>query len=531
MKQALFLVSALAAGLALTSCDPANQDSSGVDTRQSIKGLAVDGRVANGMVWVDSIDNNELDDVEPFARTDADGYYSFNPITGVQYCELPTSSVEYEKHCLVYGSTNDSMTVRIEGGIDLSTGEALKGAMAMKTTITESAAETEILQVLSPLTTLLSSITDEVQKQSIKDALGITSDDDLRLDFSDASDAKTKRLLANAVAVQTMMDILTSSANTGDAESVTQKDIIQKIADSIIETGTEPTLFNETTLTNLVKGVSSDTTQQSIVSSRLASLNVEINKIATADSAEAVKRQIKASEVLSQLVKEEASGADALNKAAAKKILDSAGGIGSLSTDLITALSDTAVEFDIATITTSLVKAGKETTPFVTSAIGDAVTESKLSTSTVWGGSWFVLRATAEDSEDLAIGSYIAVRLEGTSEASGGALSVCVNGSVRDSVDPEDTFENEYITGTWGKLSAGLVALNLDYEGQEFEGKMKAKLVVGTQAQKFRFTTEIDGIGEAGDLVSDANGKSALAGVLQPGSVLDCAENVNSQLQ
>jgi len=524
MNQALFLVSALAAGLTLSSCDTPNQDSSGVDTRQALNGLAVDGRVAGGKVWVDRNNNFELDDFEPYSYTDSDGYYSQNLITGANYCALPEISDEYIRHCLVYGSSTDAMIIRIKGGIDLSTLEPLKGVMAMSSTITESSAVTVTPLVLSPLTTLLSAITDDTQKQNIRTALGITSDDDLRLDFSKMETAAAQRLMANAVAVQTMMDILTSAADSGNAESLTQKNIINSITQKIISTGTEPTLFDATTLTSLVSEVSSDTTQQSTVSSRLSDLNAEISKIATATPEEA-KRQIKASEVLAQLVKQEASGT---NKAAAKKVLDS--GISTLSTSLASELTDPDVDFDISSITNSLVKSGKKTTAFDANDISTAVEDSKLATGTVWGGSWFVLEATTDDSDDLTAGSYIAVRLEGNAESPSGRLGVCANASSLDSTDPEDIFENEYASGTWTKISAGSIALFLEYEGTEFEGQMKAKVKLADQPHKFRFTSDVDGVSESGDLVSNVNVASALVNVTRPTSAADCATKVDPLL-
>ena len=49
MTHYLFALPALMVSIALTGCEVAPQDSSGVDSRQSLNGLAVDGRVAGGM--------------------------------------------------------------------------------------------------------------------------------------------------------------------------------------------------------------------------------------------------------------------------------------------------------------------------------------------------------------------------------------------------------------------------------------------------------------------------------------------------
>ena len=524
MTHYFFAVPALVVTLAFTGCEVASQDSSGIDSRQSLNGLAVDGRVAGGKVWVDSNDNYAVDDFEPFAYTDSQGYYSNNPISGANYCDLLENSDEYQRYCLVFGSSMDSMTIRITGGIDLSTGEKLKGVMAMTSTFDESVVSDAPL-VMSPLTTLLSSATDDTEREDIRTAMGIESDEDLRVDFSAADSDKNKRLLANAVAVQTMMDILTGSADADSTETAAQQKLIKSLSKSIATNKKAPAEFDTEMLTSLVSEVSTDTTKQGSVSARLLDLNKEINKIASAGSLNEVKAQLKASEVISQLVKKEASGTDA---EAIKKILDS--GIDTLSASLKSTLTDDTVEFDITSITTSLVTVGKtavtNNTDFDVSEVTAAVNDAKLSSGTVWGGQWFVLGATSEDIGDVTVGSYMAIHLDGDAASTSGALGMCINVTSATSSDPEDSFVNEFIGGTWSKVSAGAVILNLDYEGQTFQGQMKAKV----EANTFRFESDVDGTIESGNLVLDVNGVSALTNVALPTSAADCANKVDSVL-
>ena len=291
MTHYLFALPALMVSIALTGCEVAPQDSSGVDSRQSLNGLAVDGRVAGGKVWVDSNDDYAVDDFEPFAYTDSQGYYSNNPISGENYCDLPEISDEYQRYCLVFGSSMDSMTIRIEGGIDLSTGEKLKGVMAMTSTFDESGVSDTPL-VMSPLTTLLSAATDDTEREDIRTAMGIESDEDLRVDFSAANSDKNKRLLANAVAVQSMMDILTGSADADSTETAAQQKLIKSLSKSIATNKVAPAQFDTTMLTSLVTEVSTDATKQSSVSARLLALNVEINKIADITNTDADVRAL-----------------------------------------------------------------------------------------------------------------------------------------------------------------------------------------------------------------------------------------------
>ncbi|MEJ2074371.1 MAG: hypothetical protein P8X79_13045 [Reinekea sp.] len=143
MKAPIFALTALATSLLITACDVASQDGNNTDSRKGMAGLVVDGRVAGGKVWVDANNNYKIDDFEPYAYTDSDGYYSYNPLTNTNYCSLPLISDEYQRYCLLYGSSIESMIIRIKGGTDLSTGERLKGIMAMRSTISISSADND----------------------------------------------------------------------------------------------------------------------------------------------------------------------------------------------------------------------------------------------------------------------------------------------------------------------------------------------------------------------------------------------------
>ncbi|TCS38138.1 hypothetical protein [Reinekea marinisedimentorum] len=533
MKRNVFLVTALAAGIALTGCNVADQDGDGTDSRVGLNGLAVDGRVAGGKVWVDSNNNYEVDDFEPYAFTDSDGYYSYNPLTNTNYCTLPVISDEYQRHCLVYGSTVNSMIVRIKGGIDLSTGERLKGLMAMSSSISESAEISMTPLVLSPITTLLSAAPTESAQNSIRSALGITSNADLRLDFSTASDDTSKRFLANAVAVQTMIDVLANSADDGITEAQAQRSIIDQISLSVSTNLTAPTSFNSATLAEMVSTVSTNSTKQTSIASRLEALNSEINKISTAINLDEVNANLKAAEVISQLVKSEANAEHSSEASAAAAVLDSG------MTDLVGLLetqfsSDTTTEFDITSITRELIEAGEDDPTFgsdISAVINSAIDESVLSTETSWGGEWFVLQPSEEYAEDVAAGSYVALYLEGDVDSKSGSISVCVNAAAADSTDANEALTNEYMTGSWTKISDGVVTLVIDFEGQEFEGTMKAKDSTDANGNPFfRFSTDIEDIDEDGDAISNQVGVIAISYSDVPDSSDDCESDIDAEL-
>lgn len=528
MKPTLLTLT-LAASVTLAGCNVEPQDGTGSDNRTGLNGLAVDGRVAGGKVWADMNNNNRIDDFEPYAYTDSDGYYSYNPLSNTNYCALPVISDEYQRYCLIYGSSIDSIVIRIKGGTDLSTGERLKGVMAMSSSISTSSVRSSTPLVLSPITTLLSGTDSDYARNEIREALGITSDADLQLDFSTASDAKAKRFLANSVAVQTMMDVLASEADNSETESNNQFNLIEQLSQQVAM-GARPTEFNQSHVQNLTTSLITDTQTVNRVTNRLADLNAEIRRIESATDLTAVNAQLKASEVISQLIKRESSSSDA---EAVKRILDS--GITNLASSLNGNMNSSTVEFDIASITNSLVDTGKTATTTLTStelstATEAAATEATLATGTQWGGSWFVLEATADDSDDLAAGSYIAIRLDGNADSTNGRIGTCVNVSAANPEDDDEVFENEYLGGRWSKLSEGAILLTFDYEGQEFEGQMKAKVQNEGEAQKFRFTTEIDGATESGDLVLNENKQASLSSVARPESAEECANNIDANL-
>lgn len=528
MKPTLLTLT-LAASVTLAGCNVEPQDGTGSDNRTGLNGLAVDGRVAGGKVWADMNNNNRIDDFEPYAYTDSDGYYSYNPLTNTNYCALPIISDEYQRYCLIYGSSLDSIVIRIKGGTDLSTGERLKGVMAMSSSISSSSVRSSIPLVLSPITTLLSGTDSDYARNEIREALGITSDADLRLDFSTASDDKAKRFLANSVAVQTMMDVLASGADNSETESNNQINLIEQMSQQVAM-GARPAEFNQSHVQNLTTSLITNTQTVNRVTNRLADLNAEIKRIEVAADLTAVNAQLKASEVISQLIKRES---DSNETESIQRVLN--GGINTLSSALTGNLNTSSVEFDIASITNSLVDAGKNASgdldsDQISSASSEAATEATLATGTQWGGSWFVLEATADDSDDLAAGSYIAIRLDGNAESTSGRIGTCVNVSAANPEDDAEVLENEYLGGRWSKLSEGAILLTFDYEGQEFEGQMKAKVQNEGEAQKFRFTTEIDGATESGDLVLNETRQASLSSVARPTSAEDCVSKVNASL-
>jgi len=530
MKHSIFLVTALSAAITLTSCNIADQDGDGTDSRASLNGLVVDGRIAGGEVWVDMNNDFEINDFEPSAYTDNQGYYSYNPESGIDYCALPESDNSY-RYCLEYSNTEDSITIRIQGGIDLATGEELKGLMAMSSTISESSQKSSTPLVLSPITTVLSAATDETERQKILTTLNLT-EEDLSVDFSEADTPIRQAMLANAIAIQSMIDVLFSAADDDTFETQIQEEVIATIAANIIEESTAPIDFTAETLTSLVAGVSVNSTQQTTVASRLKTLNNMVSKIADTTDEETISNTIKATEVISQLIREEASNDD--DASAASKVLGDANDDADTSiSDLVSALTstfDSQKEYDVASITKTLISAGEEaidndSSIDTSNAVSEAIIDSTLAIGN-WGGNWFVLQPTGENADELEEGSYIAVYLSGDNETESGSIAVCVNASAADSNDPDEELINEYMSGTWSKITEGIVTLVIDYEGQEFEGTMKSK---GDSI--YRFSTDIEDIDEDGDAISLEAAVTAISSAEIPESADECASDIDSEIQ
>jgi hypothetical protein len=122
----------LIAGLA--ACSDDSQDT-GSSATVAATGSVIDGYVAQGTIWADLNTNGTLDRSgagEPFAFTDNQGFFSENPLTGVNYCvEGPA------RNCLELNEaqlSGDEIELRIAGGLDLATNELFEGTLTLRLT-------------------------------------------------------------------------------------------------------------------------------------------------------------------------------------------------------------------------------------------------------------------------------------------------------------------------------------------------------------------------------------------------------------
>ncbi len=122
------------------------QDSAAPEQPITFAGRGVDGYVANATVWIDVKQNDRIDNFEPFAYTDAQGFYSYNPITGVDYCAQESEALK--KFCLSTGADLETSRIKLSGGVDLNTGEKFEGTLTFDIATSQALARLEGLKAL-----------------------------------------------------------------------------------------------------------------------------------------------------------------------------------------------------------------------------------------------------------------------------------------------------------------------------------------------------------------------------------------------
>lgn len=201
-----FKFSLLALSLAaLTSCGGSDQDrgsaavTNTTPSQTAIKGLAIDGHLARAKVYIDSDNNGVRDAWEPFAFTDNEGYFSYNPHSQKNYC-ADTSSAEESQYCLKPARQYDNATLRITGGYDTLTGEPFAGQLSLRLK------DVNNNQVISPLSSLIGGLSDS-QSAALLTKLGISSSD-LTTDYTAPGSSVNGELLNNAIKLHKVASLL-----------------------------------------------------------------------------------------------------------------------------------------------------------------------------------------------------------------------------------------------------------------------------------------------------------------------------------
>lgn len=160
----------------------------------------IDGYIAGANVYVDQNENGKLDAFEPRAVTDKDGFFSYNHVTGTDYCADGVSA-ELEKHCLraPIGASGD-LLIRVTGGYDTVTGRPFQGTLSLRAKDLKK----DDLRLVTPLTSLVAheSETDpETLGSKLKNAGIISGNDSLMDDYIDNgnTDMAMKMAMVNKI--------------------------------------------------------------------------------------------------------------------------------------------------------------------------------------------------------------------------------------------------------------------------------------------------------------------------------------------
>ena len=246
----------LATALTLSACGGTGQDDGEVnDHVLDAKGLSIDGYLARATVFIDSNNNGTRDPWEPWAFTDNDGYYSFNPKTGVNYCSAQASQQE-RQYCLTSNVEFDEAVVRIDSGYDVTTGEPFLGQLSRRADLSSGSIDT----IISPISTLLSNV-EASDQEAILNALDI-DESDLDVDYlnTDGGGEVDAKLLNTAVTIHKTVTILadklednyTEIGETIGVANDASDTVYEALADAIVDAVNNSETPDETSLDDVI---------------------------------------------------------------------------------------------------------------------------------------------------------------------------------------------------------------------------------------------------------------------------------------
>lgn len=203
-------IACIFASFGLAACGGTGQDTGQVSslTEHAYSGTAIDGHLARARVYFDYDNNGTRSPWEPFALTDNDGHYSYNPDTDTDYCA--DLSADTAIFCLQNSRQDENVMIRVEGGYDVVTGEPFKGQLSRRVNTATGGSVTGT--VISPMTTVVSSAETEQDKQTLLLALGI-DEADLDVDYlnSDGNGGVDAGLFNTAVKLHKINNLLADS--------------------------------------------------------------------------------------------------------------------------------------------------------------------------------------------------------------------------------------------------------------------------------------------------------------------------------
>ncbi len=175
MKNVFLKPCVIASSALLVACGGTGQDDgSASDFSQSFDGVVIDGYLARTTVFLDTNNDGTRNPWEPFAFTDNQGYFSYNPLTDTNYC-ASDATAEQAQYCLNTNVHYSNVVIRVDSGYDVLTGEPFVGQLSRRLT---NVGESDVSDTLiSPITSLLTNVEETSDQNTILSTLGLEQDD------------------------------------------------------------------------------------------------------------------------------------------------------------------------------------------------------------------------------------------------------------------------------------------------------------------------------------------------------------------
>jgi hypothetical protein len=545
-----------ASSTVLVGCGGSGQDEGEVATHQTIGGRAVDGYLARAKVFQDTNNNGRLDSWEPYAFTDDQGYYSYNPLTGDDYCATDATN-SASRYCLRTASNSGTATIRVDGGYDVQTGEPFVGQLSRRISLEDDNANV----LVSPLTTLVSSVESESDRNAVLNKLGLAQED-LDVDYLNADGANDvdERLYGLALKVHKTATVVSEnigaiynelgSANNlpNDASAVTYRNLAHAYLDSASD-GSDP-LMNVLTLSSVTRQTELDVLEQ------YSQFNLipPVSPISDDEASRLAQNAARVAQVVTQVVRFNASytQSDAKGLASAIEVVTlRASGKQRASQQeiadtfdfflqeenaanaqaLITSLGSERADLGNVISTSFQYETSAEALAVLATVPQDAQPFANLA-----GMSLKVSDPDLGYAPDNLKDSEVELYFEGDYGVTSGDLTACVKYIDDASIDGtlgEANTKGELVSGTWSLLGANAanpssysVVLTIDFLGARYEAIIKSggtEVVAGELQHKLRF----DNNGDISTWLSPL-GLQPVAHV--PESNADCRERLPSRI-
>lgn len=230
----------------IVACGGTGQDDGRVSSDDQVfSGLAIDGYLARATVFLDTNNDGTRNPWEPFAFTDNEGYYSFNPNTNTNYCAAGATA-EQAQYCLRTNTRRTDVVVRIDGGYDVTTGEPFVGQLSRRLS---NIGESDVTDtIVSPISSLLTDVESESDQNTILSGLNLQSSD-LNVNYlnTDGNGSVDSNVFNAAIKVHKVVavlsDRLTDTYDEIGSEFGTPNDasssVYPQLANQLLSSGTD----------------------------------------------------------------------------------------------------------------------------------------------------------------------------------------------------------------------------------------------------------------------------------------------------